>query len=207
MDRDELITLYFNLGFTQKETLYFLISKHDILLSLRHLRRILKRLSLYRRQYSDIVDVAVFIYEKLTTSSQLHGYRWMHSLCAANGLKVSRDRVRLLLQILDPVGVDQRRRHRLQRSWAQFYMAHWFLRQTETLRYMYKWMHRCPSSLCVGLCGAGAFTNLILKNQRGQRVQLSEFKGRWHHDCLLHELLCTYVIIITYVRNNYYVRT
>ena len=154
MDRDELITLYFNLGFTQKETLYFLISKHDILLSLRHLRRILKRLSLYRRQYSDIVDVAVFIYEKLTTSSQLHGYRWMHSLCVANGLKVSRDRVRLLLQILDPVGVDQRRRHRLQRRLYQGVGPNftWHIDSYDKLK---------PYGICINGCIDGFSRKLI----------------------------------------------
>ena len=114
-DKDKLIRLYFNLGFTQKEILYYLVSKHRQVVSERTLKRILKRLSLYRRKHSDILDVAVFILERLQSSSQLHGYRWMHSECIDNDLSVSRNTVRLLLQILDPGGVDQRRRRRLQR--------------------------------------------------------------------------------------------
>ena len=114
-DRDKLVRLYFDLGFSQKEILYYLVSKHRLLLSHRHLKRILKRLSLYRRHTSDILDVAVFILDKLQSSSQLHGYRWMHAECIDNGLKVSRDKVRLLLHILHPDGVNQRRRRRLQR--------------------------------------------------------------------------------------------
>ena len=42
-ERDELVRLYFHLGFSHREILYYLISKHDILLSHRHLKRILKR--------------------------------------------------------------------------------------------------------------------------------------------------------------------
>lgn len=115
MERDELVRLYFDLGFSQKEILYYLAAKHRIIVSERHLRRILKSLSLYRRKHSDIVDVAIYIMEKLHTSSQLHGYRWMHSYCVAHGLRVSKNDVRLLLRILDPNAVNQRRRRRLQR--------------------------------------------------------------------------------------------
>lgn len=112
---NDLVRKYFNLGFTQKEILYYLASKHHIIVSLRHLKRTLKRLNLYRRKHSDIVDVAIFILERLQTSSQLCGYRAMHSQCVSHGLRTSRDKVRLLLKILDPEGVDQRRRRRLQR--------------------------------------------------------------------------------------------
>ncbi|PIK49000.1 hypothetical protein BSL78_14106 [Apostichopus japonicus] len=115
MERDELVRMYFNLGFSHKEILYFLAAKHQIIVSERHLRRILMSLFLYRRKHSDIVDVATFILDKLRTSSQLHGYRWMHSHCVANGLKVSRNHVCLLQRILDPDAVNQRRRRRLQR--------------------------------------------------------------------------------------------
>ena len=114
--RDRLVRLYFELGFTQKEILYYLASKHRIVISLRHLKRVLKSLALYRRKHTDILDVALFILDTISnTSGKLHGYRWMHTKCVCNGFCVSRETVRLLLQILDPESVNQRRRRRLQR--------------------------------------------------------------------------------------------
>ena len=71
---------------------------------------------LYRRKYTtNVLDVALFILEKLQGSGQLNGYRWMHSRCIANGFVVSRETVRHLLSILDPEGVETRRRRRLRR--------------------------------------------------------------------------------------------
>lgn len=114
--RDKLTKMYFNLGFNHSEILYYLAQKHGIIVSLRHLKRILKGMSLYRRKYTtSIVDVALYILERLRESGQLHGYRWMHSTCVANGFVVSKDTVRHLLSILDPGGVDRRRRRKLQR--------------------------------------------------------------------------------------------
>ena len=69
--RDKLVRLYFDLGFTHNEILYYLAAKHRIILCHRHLKRILKKLSLYRRKHSDVVDVAVFILDQLKTSAQL----------------------------------------------------------------------------------------------------------------------------------------
>ena len=113
--RDRLVALYFNLGLNQKEILSHLAVKYRIVCSLRHLKRILRRMYLYRRKHSDIVDVALFILDHLQGSGQLYGYRWMHQKCLEHGLRVSRDTVRLLLSILDPRGVETRRRRRLQR--------------------------------------------------------------------------------------------
>ena len=71
---------------------------------------------LYRRKHiSNIEDVIRFIQDQLDKSGQMHGYRWMHFKCIQNGLTVSQDAVRLLLQILDPAGVAQRKRRRLRR--------------------------------------------------------------------------------------------
>lgn len=115
-DRDRLIRLYFDLGLAQREILYCLAQNHQIIISLRHLKRQLKRLHLYRRKHtSDILDVALFIVEKLQSSGVLHGYRWMHSKCLQNRLVVDQNTVRHLLAIMDPENVDKRRRRRLQR--------------------------------------------------------------------------------------------
>jgi hypothetical protein len=115
-DRDELVRLYFKLGFSQKEMLYSLAAKHRIIVSLRHLKRILKQLALYRRIHTtSIMEVALFIVEKLHSSGALHGYRWMHARCLENYIVVSNHTVRHLLGILDPNGVQMRQRRKLQR--------------------------------------------------------------------------------------------
>lgn len=113
--RDHLVYLYFKLGFSQNEIMYYLTTKHGIVLSKRHLKRILKYQQLFRRKHSNVIEVALFMADKMRESAQLQGYRWMHQECLAHGLRVSRDTVRHLLGILDPNGVNQRRRRRLQR--------------------------------------------------------------------------------------------
>jgi len=116
MDRDEYIRVYFDLGFSQKEILICLIQNHDILISQRHLRRLLRQQGLRRRnRQTDIWTVALFIEEQLETCGQLYGYRWMHSKCLQHGLVVTQKSVRVLLNILDPEGVAARSRHRLVR--------------------------------------------------------------------------------------------
>ena len=69
---------------------------------------------LYRRKRaSDILDVALFIQDQVETSGQMHGYRWLHRKCLHKGFVVKQETVRILLQILDPMGVEVRRRRRL----------------------------------------------------------------------------------------------
>lgn len=110
------IQLYFDLGLTQKEMLSMLAHYQQVIISDRHLRRILRKLRLYRRKhYTDILEVALFIEDQLSNAGQLHGYRWMHMKCLQRGLVISRETVRLLLQILDPKGVQCRLRRRLRR--------------------------------------------------------------------------------------------
>ena len=116
MDRPEIIKLYFQLGFSQKEILMCLAMNHGIVISQRHLRRLLRKYKLYRRkEYSDILRVTMFIEEELQTSAQCYGYRWMHSRCIEEGFVVSQNTVRMLQHLLDPEGVAARRRHRLRR--------------------------------------------------------------------------------------------
>ena len=62
MDRDELIHTYFKLGLHYKEIMFCLAQRHGIVVSLRHLKRILKRLRLYRRKHrTGVLEVALFI--------------------------------------------------------------------------------------------------------------------------------------------------
>jgi hypothetical protein len=115
-DRDTTIRVLFGLGLTQKEILDTLRYRFGIALCSRQLRRILARLGLYRRKdYSDFDDLVRFLEGQVASSGQLHGYRFMHVKCINNGLVVSRETVRIILRILDPVGVELRRRRRLVR--------------------------------------------------------------------------------------------
>ena len=66
-------------GLSQGDIARTLTTNHGIIISERHLRRVLKSLHLERRKdYTDIGEVASFIQKMLNTSGQQHGYRWCH---------------------------------------------------------------------------------------------------------------------------------
>ena len=102
--RDELIELLFSLQLSHKDILICLAHCGSIL-SERHLRRILSSRKLFRRDFSEIDEVAVFIHKQLATSGLLHGYRWMWQKLLDNGLRARREDVRLIMKCLDPSGV------------------------------------------------------------------------------------------------------
>ena len=112
----ELLKLYFQLGLHYKEIVWILAHNHGIIISLRHLKRKLLELGLYRRkQWTNYCEVVAFVKKELQASGQLHGYRMMHAKCISNGLEVRKEDVRLILSLLDPAGVQSRRRGRLRR--------------------------------------------------------------------------------------------
>ncbi len=115
--RDEIISHYFALGYTAVYIHYFLTHRHGIFLSLRHVRRLQWRLGLYSsRRSSNIHDVVAALREELAGSGRLLGYRLMwRRLNNVHGLRVSQNVTRLLLGIMDPVGVELRKRRRLNR--------------------------------------------------------------------------------------------
>lgn len=114
--RTQLISLYFNLGFSQQEMLECLAYNHQIVITSRHLRRLLNREGLWRRKgQTDILTVAVFIEELLQGSGNLHGYRWVHRRCIQAGMVVTQTTVRHLQELLDPEGVLARCKRRLVR--------------------------------------------------------------------------------------------
>lgn len=116
MERGDLVEQYFRLGFSQKEILSFLSLRHNIKISHRSLKRMLRRRGLYRRKYFTNLEVIVsFLQREVQRSSQLHGYRWMHLRCLQHGFTVTQDVIRLALNAVDPHGVDIRRRRRLRR--------------------------------------------------------------------------------------------
>ncbi|XP_060595300.1 uncharacterized protein LOC132749519 [Ruditapes philippinarum] len=112
---DKRIHDYFLLGLNYSEILDKLKSDGQNV-SLRTLKRTLKRLNLYRRvHFSDIIEVALFVMNEMQQSGMLHGYKMMHLKCLQNGYVVTQQTIRELLLIIDPIGVQQRRRNRLQR--------------------------------------------------------------------------------------------
>ena len=45
----------------------------------------------------------------------MHGYRWMHLKCLEKGFVVDQETNRFLLHIIDPIGIEYRKRRRLRR--------------------------------------------------------------------------------------------
>lgn len=116
MDTLELIELYFHLGLKYKDILHILSVKHRIILSLKTLKRILKKNGLFRRKlFDNLAETIQFIRDELQGSGALHGYRWMYTKCKERGLHVRKEDVRLILSTLDPDGTEIRRSRRLNR--------------------------------------------------------------------------------------------
>ncbi|XP_031343268.1 uncharacterized protein LOC116170868 [Photinus pyralis] len=116
---DDYIKTYFQIGLSHKEILACLL-EDGYILSLRHLRRHLRRLRLFRKKiYTDINILVEFLETQISTHGQLHGYRWMHLKCLQHGFVVTQNTVRELLRTLDPDGVTLRQRRRLRRR--QYY--------------------------------------------------------------------------------------
>jgi hypothetical protein len=118
-DETELITSYFEQGFTNFEILEFL-KIHGIELSLSTLKRRLKSLALRRRiPANDQVsqeDIERIVEHELSGSKCNVGYRkmWKHVM-TKYGIVVKRNDIRKCLVKLDPRGVESRRKRRLRR--------------------------------------------------------------------------------------------
>lgn len=115
--RDAVIATYFHLGFSHVEILSFLTLSHGIRLSLRQLKRILRKQGLCRRRnYSNPHEIVSAVERELRGSGSSIGYRLMHQrLGNYYGLVVVRETVRLILKTLNPEGVERRCRRRLKR--------------------------------------------------------------------------------------------
>ncbi|XP_035996634.1 uncharacterized protein LOC118564068 [Fundulus heteroclitus] len=113
---EHLVKLYFGIGFTNKEILSLLAHQHQIIISIRTLKRLCKRLCLYRRKnQTDPEEIASFVEEELSGSGRLQGYRWLHLRAIQRGIVVSQNTMRMIIKILDPEGVELRRARRLRR--------------------------------------------------------------------------------------------
>ena len=117
MNREELMVIYFSMGYTAMQIHTFLTMRHGMMFSLRHLRRLMWRLGLYSRgRPSNMNDIVDAITTELNGSGRLLGYRSMwQRLTTLYGLRVSQNVTRLLLGVMDPGGVALRTRGRLHR--------------------------------------------------------------------------------------------
>ena len=120
VNRDNLITSYFLQGFANAEIAGFLALHHGIILSVRTVKRILKRLRLRRAKCnneSPLEEIVSVTLEELENSrGSFMGCRQLtrHSRRKYN-LQVTRDTVMKFLCIIDPEGVECRKRRRLKR--------------------------------------------------------------------------------------------
>ena len=111
-----VIQVYFEMGLKYKDIVHSLAVYQGIVISERHLKRILKARGLTRRSgYNDIGDVLDTIEALLGTSGMMHGYRWMYERLRIGGIKCKKEDVRVILGVLDQEGVSQRRKRRLLR--------------------------------------------------------------------------------------------
>ena len=117
VERNDLVEEYFKLGFAYTEILLFLQCRHDIRLSIRQLKRILRERGLKRRgNQENQMNVITAIESELNGSGSCVGYRQMHQRMQAKyGFAVARETVRIILKVLDPNGVETRSRGRLRR--------------------------------------------------------------------------------------------
>ena len=156
-DRDLLIKMYFDLGMTYKDMLFVLAQQHNIIISERHLKRLLVSINLHRRKYNNLADVVCFIQHELQGSGQLHGYRMMYAKCQQSGIRVRKEDVRLILKVMDPEGVELRQARRLVRRayFAKGPNYIWHVDGYDKLK---------PYGLCISGCIDGYSRKLIWLN-------------------------------------------
>ena len=152
---DDLVIMYFHDGLSYRELVAVLHLKHNIYVSLRHLKRILKKLNLQRRTiFANDEYVIDFIENQLLESGQLHGYRWMHEKCLEHGVKVRREDVRIILKALDSNGVARRKARRLQRR-------SYFARGPNFLWHVDSYDKLKPFGFCINGCIDGFSIKII----------------------------------------------
>lgn len=117
VDEKELITHYFNLHYSYSSIIHFLELYHNIIISLRTLKRRLKSYGLKRNSSNiDQNALTIIIEKEIQGPASLKGYRgmWTHLRCKY-GITVKRDTVMELLRHIDPEGTEIRRSRRLNR--------------------------------------------------------------------------------------------
>ncbi|KAJ8317853.1 hypothetical protein KUTeg_002944 [Tegillarca granosa] len=112
LKRDELIKLYFMEGLKYAEIVLFLFCNHNIKMTIRHLKRILRKLNFGDVLYSTHLHKM----EECNVSGQCVGYRTMWKrLIRDYGLAVKRNDVMKIMQQIFPNATEERKAHRLKR--------------------------------------------------------------------------------------------
>ena len=114
----EAIESYFFAGYEYDTILCFLSKYHGITMSLSTLKRRLKQYELKRKTGDEVSDneLMEIIRKEIDGPSCVSGYRTLwHTLRLKYRMCVPRARVQALLKEIDPVGTEQRKRHRLKR--------------------------------------------------------------------------------------------
>ena len=90
----------------------FLLCFHGIEISLRQLKRVLRRQGLHKRKdHSDIREILNAIETELEGSGNSIGHRQMHQRLRIDyGLVVQKETVRFIIKELDPAGIQSRSR-------------------------------------------------------------------------------------------------
>ena len=155
MNRHDAITFYFNLGLQYKDILTCLAHNHGMIVSYRHLKRLLKGQGLYRKKYfSPLITILKFVMKEVRHAGQMQGHKWLHLKCVQNKLVVTQEVVRLILSLLVPENVRQRSKRRLQRrryctqgsNWV------WHVDSYDKLK---------PYGICINGCVDGFSRNII----------------------------------------------
>lgn len=115
--RNQLITHYFHLGYKYSEIIGFMFCVHGISLSLRNLKRILRKLGLQRNNVEfplfEIIKAICFLHQEGYINL---GYRAMWKLLNVMcNVRTTQNTVRSVLKVISPNAVALRSRHRLQR--------------------------------------------------------------------------------------------
>ena len=117
--RDELIEGYFKQSFTNREIQMALLTVHGKIISISHLKRILRRRGLRRRPRRNaqvpLEETVRGILRIIENSGQCLGYRTVWKRLLSDGFTVTRKTVMELMPLVDPEGVERRRRRRLLR--------------------------------------------------------------------------------------------
>ena len=114
---------YFDKDYSYKAILHLLSKRYNIDISLRTLSRLLKSVSLRRKNMNEspIEEIVLAIMIELEGFAYNFGYRamWKH-IRKVYGLTVKQKTVMKLLKLIDPVGVELRSRYKLKRR--QYYV-------------------------------------------------------------------------------------
>lgn len=153
--RNELIIEYFHRNYMYSEIQDILYINHGYRISITQLKRVLSNLGLYRRKnYSPIEEIIDVIDKELSGAGQQLGYRFMHQKCKKAGLVVPRSIVMEAQRLMDPVGVELRKKKRLirRRYYAKGPNWCWHIDSYDKLK---------PYGICINGCVDGFSRKVI----------------------------------------------